>query len=106
MITRSNDSIYSNDPVTILSGVGPAISSRLSAASISTISDLLAHLTKRPRYISQYQWPSLKSKVLSFVQDGKYVDSDAPLPTDHRLASNPYQSLHGADQPECLPFLA
>ena len=96
MITRSNTCIYSNDPVTILSGVGPAISSRLSDAGISTISDLLAHLTNRPRYISQYQWSSLKSKVSSFVTDGKYIDSDAPLPTDHRLASNPYQSLHSA----------
>ena len=97
MITRSNNSIYSNDLVTILSSVSPAISLRLSDTGISTISDLLAHLTNCPRYISQYQWPHLKSKVSLFVKDGKYINSNTPLPTNHHLASNSYQSLHGAN---------
>ena len=97
---RQKDSVCSNDPVTMLSGVGSTTSSRLSDAGISTISNLLAHLTNRPRCISQCHWSSLKSKLSSFVKDSKHIDSNTPLPTDHRLASNPYQSLHGADWEE------
>ena len=86
--------MYRNDPLSVLSGISPTTSSRLSKAKMKTIGDVIK-TSNAPRYVSQYLWSSIKAKVFKYVDDERFIDEDAPPPTDHRQSPNPYQSLYG-----------
>jgi hypothetical protein len=90
--------VYSNDPVTVMAGVGAKLAELLLAEGLSTVSDLallsddevnrVAHAVKG---VSAKRLLALRTIALS-ANIGTYVD----VSVDHRYAQNPYLSRYCA----------
>ena len=92
---RDANTVYRNDPVSCLKGVGKQTSEVLQTIGIQTIDDL-----RRMTSVDDVILPGKisKMKLMKYWNDAKLaVDKDAPPVIDHRKHANPYQSKFGDD---------
>ena len=87
---------YSDDPVTLLKGVGKKASQKLQEIGIKTIGELKQ--MKLPIQHDNLPKGMTAKKLTSFVNEAQLASNQSAQKTiDHRVASNPYESKFGAD---------
>jgi len=87
---------YQSDPTKMLKGVGKKSAEMLESIGIKTVGDLKA--IQSPTDIKEMPSRLSITKLTKFMSEAKKaVDQDAPIGTDHRISSNPYESKFGAE---------
>ena len=88
---RQDGAHYLNDPVTVLKGVGKAMAKKLSDASLKTVGDVRS-INPETKEVAGVTRKKLRS-IYDLASES--INSNAPLPVDHRKAENPYVSKFG-----------